>query len=109
MDETMCNEIIGNYTKKEDQLLTVAFGNQEKRRLNHVMEALGFDYPDYEKFEEEVVGVKRKRVVSIMKRQAMRSVQEDKKKAPSKKRKVFGEGETSQSGRKSTCPKNGNL
>jgi hypothetical protein len=24
--ETMCNEILGNYTKKEDQLMTVAFG-----------------------------------------------------------------------------------
>ena len=26
MIETMCNEILGNYTKKEDQLMTVAFG-----------------------------------------------------------------------------------
>jgi hypothetical protein len=58
------------------------------------MDALGFEYPDYEKFEE-VGGVKRKRVMSIMKRQAMISVQEDKNKAPSKKRKVIDEGETS--------------
>jgi hypothetical protein len=28
--ETMCNEIIGNYTKKEDQLTTAAFGTREK-------------------------------------------------------------------------------
>jgi hypothetical protein len=28
--ETMCNEILGNYTKKEDQLMTVAFGTREK-------------------------------------------------------------------------------
>ena len=28
--ETMCNEIIGNYTKKEDQLMIVAFGTREK-------------------------------------------------------------------------------
>jgi hypothetical protein len=28
--ETMCNEILGNYTKKEDQLMTAAFGTQEK-------------------------------------------------------------------------------
>jgi heat shock protein HslJ len=24
--ETMCNEIFGNYTKKEDQLITASFG-----------------------------------------------------------------------------------
>ena len=44
------------------------------------MDVLGFDYPDYEMFEEEVGGVKRKIIVSIMKRQSMRSVQEDKNK-----------------------------
>jgi hypothetical protein len=30
MIETMCNEILGNYTKKEDQLMTVAFGTRPK-------------------------------------------------------------------------------
>jgi hypothetical protein len=44
MIETMCNEILGNYTKKEDQLMTAAFGTQPKRRLNRVMEALNFEY-----------------------------------------------------------------
>jgi hypothetical protein len=34
MIETMCNEILGNYTKKEDQLMTVAFGTRPKQRLN---------------------------------------------------------------------------
>jgi parvulin-like peptidyl-prolyl isomerase len=51
-----------------------AFDNQEKRRLNRVMDTLGFNYPDYTKFEEEAIGVKRKRNVSIMKRQAERLV-----------------------------------
>jgi hypothetical protein len=46
--ETMCNEILGNYTKKEHQLMTIAFGTWEKRRLNEVMDALGFEYPDYD-------------------------------------------------------------
>jgi hypothetical protein len=32
MIETMCNEILGNYTKKEDQLMTAAFGTRPKRR-----------------------------------------------------------------------------
>jgi hypothetical protein len=30
MIETMCNEILGNYTKKEDQLMTAAFGTRPK-------------------------------------------------------------------------------
>jgi hypothetical protein len=68
--ETMCNEILGNYTKKEDQLMTAAFGTREKRRLNRVMDALGFEYPDYDRLDEEAGGVKKKRVVSILKRQA---------------------------------------
>jgi hypothetical protein len=49
MIETMCNEILGNYTKKEDQLMTAAFGTRPKRRLNRVMDALNFEYPDYER------------------------------------------------------------
>jgi hypothetical protein len=52
MIETMCNEILGNYTKKVDQLMTAAFGTQPKRRLNHMMDALDFEYPDYERFEK---------------------------------------------------------
>jgi hypothetical protein len=42
--ETMCNEIFGNYMKKEDQLMTVAFGTRPKRWLNRVMGALNFEY-----------------------------------------------------------------
>jgi hypothetical protein len=30
MIETMCNEILGNYTKNEDQLMTAAFGTWPK-------------------------------------------------------------------------------
>jgi hypothetical protein len=48
MIETLCNEVLGNYTRKEDQLMTAAFGTQPKRRLNRVMDALNFEYPDYE-------------------------------------------------------------
>jgi hypothetical protein len=77
--ESMCNEILGNYTKKEYQLMTVAFCTRPKRRLNRVMDALNFDYPDYEKLDKGVEGVKRKRVVSILSRQAARMVKEDEK------------------------------
>jgi hypothetical protein len=66
--ETMCNEILGNYTKKEDQLMTAAFGTRPKQRLNRVMDALNFEYSDYERLDEGVGGFKRKRIVSILSR-----------------------------------------
>jgi hypothetical protein len=77
MIETMCNEILGNYTKKEDLLMTAAFGTQPKRRLNRVMDALNFEYPYYERFDKGAKGLKRKRIVSILNRQAARLVKED--------------------------------
>jgi hypothetical protein len=79
MIETMCNKIHGNYTKKEDQLMIAAFGTRPKRRLNRVIDALKFEYPDYEKLDKGVERVKRKRVVSILSRQAARMVKEDEK------------------------------
>jgi hypothetical protein len=81
----MCNEILGNYTKKEDQLMTAAFGTRPKRRLNRVMDALKFEYPDYEQLSKGAEGAKRKRIVSVLNRQAARMVKEDEK--ISKKRK----------------------
>jgi hypothetical protein len=56
MIETMCNEILGNYTKKEDQFMIVAFSTRKKQRLNRVLDALGFEYPDYERLDEEARG-----------------------------------------------------
>jgi hypothetical protein len=79
MIETMCNEILGNYTKKEDQLMTAAFGTRPKQRLNRVMDALNFEYPDYERLDKGVEGVKRKRIISILSRQAAQLVKEDEK------------------------------
>jgi hypothetical protein len=79
MIKTMCNEILGNYTKKEDLLITAAFGTRPKRRLNRVMDALNFEYPDYERLSKGAKGTKRKRVVSVLSRQAIRMVKEDEK------------------------------
>jgi hypothetical protein len=62
MIETMCNEILGNYTKQ---------------RLNWVMDALNFEYPDYERLNKGAEGQKRKRIVSVLSRQAARMVKED--------------------------------
>jgi hypothetical protein len=77
MIKTMCNKILGNYAKKEDQLMTAASGTRPKQRLNRVMDALNFEYPDYEKLDKGGEGVKRKRVVIILNRQAARLIKED--------------------------------
>jgi hypothetical protein len=53
------------------------------------MDALKFEYPDYERLDKGAEGVKRKRVVSILSRQAARMVREDEK--ASKKRKTTPE------------------
>jgi hypothetical protein len=64
--EVMCNEILGNYSRKEDQLMTAAFDTRPKRRLNRVMDALGFEYPDFERLDKGAEGQKRKRVASVL-------------------------------------------
>ena len=82
--EAMCNEILGNYSKKEDQLMTAAFGTRPKRRLNRVLDALGFDYPDYENLNKGAGGQKRKRIT-----EAMNEEKEPLKKKIPKKKKAF--------------------
>jgi hypothetical protein len=59
--------------------MTAAFGTRPKRRLNRVMDALKFEYPDYEWLNKGAEGTKRKRVVSALSRQAARMVKEDEK------------------------------
>ena len=48
--------------------MTAAFGTRPKRRLNRVMDAINFEYLDYERLDKGAGGVKR--VVSILGRQA---------------------------------------
>jgi hypothetical protein len=45
--ETTSNEMLGAYTKAEDEAMTVAFGARGKNRLNRVFDVIGFVYPDY--------------------------------------------------------------
>jgi hypothetical protein len=73
----MCNEILGNYSKKEDQLMTAAFGTRPKRRLNRVMDALNFEYPDYERVDRGAKGQKRKRVASALDKEAAKLLKKD--------------------------------
>jgi hypothetical protein len=42
------------------------------------MDALNFEYLDYERLDEEAGGAKKKRIISVLKRQAMRSIEKDK-------------------------------
>jgi hypothetical protein len=87
--EVMCNEILGNYSKKEDQLMTTAFGTRPKRRMNRVMDALNFDYPDYEQLGKVAEGQKRKRVASALDKEGSKLVKKDKE--ISEKRKLSPE------------------
>jgi hypothetical protein len=45
--ENTSAELLGVYSKSEDNALSAAFGNRKKKRLNRVFDAIGFMYPDY--------------------------------------------------------------
>lgn len=46
--------------------MTTVFGSRQKRRLNRVMDALGFDYPYYSKLTSNIEdGEKRNRGVEV--------------------------------------------
>ena len=76
--EIMCNDILGNYSKKEDQLMTAAFGTRPKRRLNRVLDALNFDYPDYEQLGGDAKGPKRKRIASALDKEGTKLAKKEK-------------------------------
>jgi hypothetical protein len=97
MIDVMCNEILGNYSKKEDQLMTAAFGTRPKRRLNRVMDALDFEYPDYERLDKDAEGQKRKRVAGALNK-------DDEEQLKKKKLKLEPKTDASKK-RKATAPK----
>jgi hypothetical protein len=41
------DELLGAYSKAEDNALSAAFGGRGKKRLNRVFDVIGFIYPDY--------------------------------------------------------------
>jgi hypothetical protein len=45
--EATNNELLGAYSKAEDNALSAAFRGRGKKRLNKVFDAIGFIYPDY--------------------------------------------------------------
>jgi hypothetical protein len=45
--ESISDELLGPYSKAEDNALSTSFGGRGKKRLNRVFDAIGFVYPDY--------------------------------------------------------------
>jgi hypothetical protein len=45
--EATSDELLGAYSKAEDDAMTTAFGGRGKRRLNRVFDVIGFVYLDY--------------------------------------------------------------
>jgi hypothetical protein len=45
--EATSDELLGAYTRAEDDALSSAFEGRSKKRLNRVFDAIGFIYPDY--------------------------------------------------------------
>jgi hypothetical protein len=45
--ENTSDELLGAYSKSEDNALSAAFGSRKKTILNKVFDAIGFVYPDY--------------------------------------------------------------
>jgi hypothetical protein len=45
--ENTSDELLGAYSKSEDNALSAAFGSRKKKRLNRVFDAIGFVYPNY--------------------------------------------------------------
>ena len=45
--EATSDELLGLYSKAEDNALSAAFESRKKKRLNRVFDAIGFMYPDY--------------------------------------------------------------
>jgi hypothetical protein len=58
--------------------MTAAFGTRPKRRLNRVLDALNFDYPDYEQLGGDAKGPKRKRIASALDKEGTKLAKKEK-------------------------------
>jgi hypothetical protein len=63
--EATSDELLGAYSKAEDNALSVAFGGRKKKRLNRVFDAIGFVYPDY-RYPLRGQGKKRKTAAPVI-------------------------------------------
>jgi hypothetical protein len=62
--EVTSDELLGSYSKAEDNALSTTFGGRGKKRLNRVFDAIGFVYPDY-RYPLRGHGKKRKTATSV--------------------------------------------
>jgi hypothetical protein len=62
--EATSDELLGAYSKAEDDAMTTSFGAQGKKRLNRVFDVIGFVYPDY-CYPSRKSGKKRKAATSM--------------------------------------------
>jgi hypothetical protein len=62
--EATSDELLGPYSKTEDNALAANFDGRKKKRLNRVFDAIGFVYPDY---RYPIQGQKRKGTTSVKK------------------------------------------
>jgi hypothetical protein len=63
--EATSDELLGAYTRAEDDAMTLAFGGRGKKRLNIVFDVIGFVYPDY-CYPSRKQGKKRKAAASAI-------------------------------------------
>jgi hypothetical protein len=63
--EATSDELLGAYTRAEDDAMTLAFGGRGKKRLNRIFDVIGFVYPDY-CYPSRKQGKKRKAAASTI-------------------------------------------
>jgi hypothetical protein len=63
--EATSDELLGTYTRAEDDAMTLAFKGRGKKRLNRVFDVIGFVYPDY-RYPSRKQGKKRKAATSAI-------------------------------------------
>jgi hypothetical protein len=63
--EATSDELLGAYTRAEDDAMTLAFEGRGKKRLNRVFDVIGFIYPDYS-YPSRKQGKKRKAATSAI-------------------------------------------
>jgi hypothetical protein len=63
--EATSDELLGAYTRAEDDAMTLAFGGRDKKRLNRVFDVISFVYPDYT-YPSRKQGKKRKATASAI-------------------------------------------
>jgi hypothetical protein len=63
--ESTSDELLGAYSRAEDDAMTLAFGGRGKKRLNRVFDVIGFVYPDYS-YPLRKQGKKRKAATSAI-------------------------------------------